>query len=206
MNSASSCSSSGAGMASKPIGSALSNCAGSLEEKSPESKPAEIASPSVSSGNCSEAVLPSSLQPLSSPPTPLIEEGAQTCTDCSRLLPAEAFSRVKVSSHFFRMRQCHPCRAVRNFKAPYARRNRAFIDGQLSKPCKDCGQHVPNAMVFEYVVGPKTTNPASAWRSMSLMNLEVEVSFCDVLCSNCQRRRRARLAKVSPTPPRADIT
>jgi hypothetical protein len=204
MNSAPSSSSSGAGMGQSTTEASPHGSVRSVLKGLTTSSTDEQSSPPSSSKLFDEVKLPSSVTPSNEPS--LEQEANRYCTDCQEPLPATSFSRVKVGGRFFRVRQCHRCRSVRNFHAPFAKRNKEFIDEKLSLPCRDCGQTVVGAMVFDYVAGPRTVNPASAWRSMSLMNLQVEVSFCDVVCANCAtRRRRARLATPPPLSPAEDL-
>lgn len=73
-------------------------------------------------------------------------------------------------------------------------RRQEFIRRLKSVPCMDCGLTFhPEAMDFDHVLGDKLGAIASMARDAPQEKLELEISKCEVVCSNCHRiRTRAR--------------
>lgn len=72
-------------------------------------------------------------------------------------------------------------------------RNHSFIlDYLQAHHCVDCGESDPICLDFDHVRGNKTMNICYMMNcSYSIVKLELEISKCDVRCSNCHRKRTA---------------
>jgi len=65
-----------------------------------------------------------------------------------------------------------------------------------SHPCVDCGEPDLIVLDFDHVRGEKVSEVARMFHSMySMEKVFLEISKCDVVCSNCHRRRTARRGK-----------
>lgn len=71
-----------------------------------------------------------------------------------------------------------------------------------SKPCVDCKQSYPwYVMDFDHIDPNTKINDVSRMIGSSLKSLEEEIAKCEVVCSNCHRKRtfqrHQRIASVS---------
>lgn len=81
-------------------------------------------------------------------------------------------------------------------KEYYAERNRkrqeefrkAIVDGK-SKPCMDCGESYPHYVMDYDHRENKSFNVANRGSVSSMKKLLDEIAKCDVVCSNCHRKR-----------------
>ena len=85
---------------------------------------------------------------------------------------------------------------ARQYQKEYNKRRtasrRKIIDAAKAKPCKDCGQKYPYyVMDFDHVRGKKI-DCVGHMLSQSLARIVKEISKCDVVCSNCHRKRTHR--------------
>lgn len=68
-------------------------------------------------------------------------------------------------------------------------RNLAVSRKLKERPCMDCGQSYPHyVMDFDHVRGTKAANVARMV-ACSIEKLLKEIDKCDVVCSNCHRKR-----------------
>ena len=74
------------------------------------------------------------------------------------------------------------------------KRNRKFIYEILKRSkCADCRESDPIVLEFDHVRGTKLNNISNLCiLNASLKKLQTEVDKCDVVCSNCRRRRTAQ--------------
>lgn len=99
---------------------------------------------------------------------------------------ADKADRESKRRHYLR----HRARYI--IRADEKRRKMAdFIREQKSKPCQDCGiQYPPYIMDFDHRVGSDKSMDVSRMTGCgSWKKLELEISKCDVVCSNCHRKR-----------------
>ena len=80
--------------------------------------------------------------------------------------------------------------------------NKDYVDEYKStNPCHDCGHFFPAyVMQFDHVIGNKLFNIADmVYRGRSLESLKVEISKCELVCSNCHaiRTHHRRVEKRS---------
>lgn len=72
-------------------------------------------------------------------------------------------------------------------------RNRQYVwDYYKTHACIDCGEDDPIVLEFDHVRGEKTAGVSQlvhACRSIKV--IDAEIAKCDVVCSNCHRRRTA---------------
>lgn len=68
------------------------------------------------------------------------------------------------------------------------RANKAIMDERKSVPCADCGQrYPPHVMDFDHL--RDKVNDVSKMHSWSTGTLLREIDKCEVVCSNCHRKR-----------------
>lgn len=75
------------------------------------------------------------------------------------------------------------------------RRKRVLVLNAYLKehPCVDCGESDLIVLDFDHVRGEKVSEVARMFHSLySLKRIFEEIAKCDVVCSNCHRRRTAR--------------
>lgn len=73
-------------------------------------------------------------------------------------------------------------------------RNRVFIwDFYNSHPCVDCGETDPIVLELDHCRGDAKVAGVSqlVHNTRSIKVIEAEIAKCDVVCSNCHRRRTA---------------
>ena len=72
-------------------------------------------------------------------------------------------------------------------------RNRQFIwDYYSAHPCVDCGEDDPVVLELDHVRGKKLAGVSQlVHNTRSLKVIEDEIAKCEVVCSNCHRRRTA---------------
>jgi len=74
---------------------------------------------------------------------------------------------------------------------------------KMTHPCVDCGNADPIVLDFDHVNGNKRKS-VSSMRAYSLKTILKEIQKCEVVCSNCHRKRTyARLPEGQgqhPTP------
>jgi|SRR3972149_1950645 len=69
-------------------------------------------------------------------------------------------------------------------------RNSTIIRALKDKPCKDCKECYPYyVMDFDHVRGKKLFTLGNSIRGYSVQQLLAEAAKCDVVCSNCHRKR-----------------
>ena len=126
------------------------------------------------------------------------------CSRCSRMLPASAFNRSGEGRQWW----CRECfrtyfrqRGDVHLEQVYATRARrrseaaAFIETHLaSRQCADCGLHDRAVLEFDHL-GDKRANVATLrYAGTGLQALAAEVAKCDIVCTNCHRKRTASRA------------
>jgi hypothetical protein len=77
------------------------------------------------------------------------------------------------------------------------RRRMKILNAYLSEhPCVDCGETDLIVLDFDHVRGEKFSEVARMFHSLySMKRIFEEIAKCDVVCSNCHRRRTARRGK-----------
>ncbi len=76
----------------------------------------------------------------------------------------------------------------RDRRLAYTRR--LYFDYISSRSCVDCGESDPVVLEFDHVRGIKKA-PIAKLLSSSWSTILAEISKCDLVCSNCHRRRTA---------------
>lgn len=75
-------------------------------------------------------------------------------------------------------------------------RRRELIDSLKRCPCADCGErYQPHIMDFDHRPGELKTGAVSTLQ-VSRVRLLAEIAKCDVVCSNCHRKRTYRRRKA----------
>jgi hypothetical protein len=133
----------------------------------------------------------------------------KTCPTCSLALPISNFPKNKskidgLSSH------CRECKAryqkswyeknkerhsarVRERNDRITKENRAYVVRvKMESSCVDCGESNPVVLDFDHVNGDKSYNVGNlAGGAYSLDTVKAEIAKCEVVCSNCHRKRTA---------------
>lgn len=127
------------------------------------------------------------------------------CSKCLEWLPFEAFAKNRSRPDGLQncCRTCqrayvrdHYLRNVAYYLAKAKRSNRKRVEvirralqELKAVPCADCGGVFPGcAMDFDHVRGVKAFNVGEAVRRSKTALLR-EAAKCDIVCSNCHRRR-----------------
>ena len=130
------------------------------------------------------------------------------CYRCHEVKPAEDFAwRRKHKGQ--RDSFCRPCRSAYG-KEHYAANKQRYIDQAAivsrrrrlerarwlidffeSHPCTDCGETDPIVLEFDHL-GDKTFNVGTELHDRNWDSVLSEIAKCEVVCSNCHRRRTAR--------------
>ena len=127
---------------------------------------------------------------------------------CHKLKPVEDFAwRRKRKDQ--RDSLCRPCRSAygkEHYEANKQRyidqaaivsrrrrleRTRWLIEFFESHPCADCGEADPIVLEFDHL-GNKAFNLGTELHDRNWDSVLAEIAKCEVVCSNCHRRRTAR--------------
>lgn len=126
----------------------------------------------------------------------------QVCGKCARRLPIERFSRGPNGSQhrckdcfgaYFATRGSLHRRQVKTalFKRRLAARR--FLDDYLARhSCRDCGESDSDVLEFDHVGLKHGTVSHMATGGAAVSKLQAEIAECEVVCSNCHRRRTHR--------------
>jgi 5-methylcytosine-specific restriction endonuclease McrA len=68
-----------------------------------------------------------------------------------------------------------------------------IIDYLATHPCVDCGESDPVVLDFDHIAGKSFNIAKASWMLVSVERLLAEINKCEVRCSNCHRRRTARV-------------
>ena len=72
------------------------------------------------------------------------------------------------------------------------RRNQQFVRDYLKEhPCLDCGESDPVVLDFDHLRDKIKDISYLASRQFSIATIQKEIEKCEVVCSNCHRRRTA---------------
>lgn len=130
------------------------------------------------------------------------------CARCQARKPAEDFAWRRIAKGQ-RDTYCRPCRAAYK-QEHYAKNKQRYIEAAnrrnrllrtertewlveyfRSHPCVDCGEADPVVLDFDHLRDKSfQIGQALNYRKWSLILEEIEK--CEVVCSNCHRRRTAR--------------
>lgn len=95
-------------------------------------------------------------------------------------------------------RTYHPGESVndakkRQMKAKWDRRRALLAAYKADKGCADCGEHDPVVLDLHHVDRTLKTGVISQrYMKWGVKRLNKELENCEVVCSNCHRRRHAR--------------
>ena len=91
--------------------------------------------------------------------------------------------------------------ARRRYYVAFRDKMRRFIEDCKNRPCRDCGIIYPHyVMDFDHVRGSKDFNLSSAgFVRISLDRVALELMKCEVVCSNCHRKRTQSRRPPTPT-------
>lgn len=93
--------------------------------------------------------------------------------------------------HYLDNKEVYKTRAHANNKLYKERNRRNILDYLLKHPCVDCGETDLVVLDFDHL-RDKTMNVAKMVnRSTSWATILKEIDKCEVVCSNCHRRRTA---------------
>jgi len=66
------------------------------------------------------------------------------------------------------------------------------FDYMKTHPCIDCGETDPIVLEFDHLDSKKMNISKMVHNGFSLENIMLEISKCEVVCSNCHARRTAK--------------
>ncbi len=112
------------------------------------------------------------------------KDGLQNfCRECNSKVTRKHYTENKIN----RRKVIYAAKAERRDKA------RKFIIEKLQTGCVSCQEKDPIVLDFDHISGKKKYNLSSMVREgMSIIKIEDELSKCQVLCSNCHRRKTAQ--------------
>lgn len=113
------------------------------------------------------------------------KDGLQThCTDCNK---------EKSKAYYGRNKETHKARTAES-KAKSIKRNQWHVLIHLSEnPCARCGEDDPVVLEFDHCRGDKEKNIADAVKNgWSLERLQAEMDKCQILCSNCHKKKTSK--------------
>lgn len=130
------------------------------------------------------------------------------CSRCQEAKPSEDFAWRRIQKGQ-RDTYCRPCRAAYK-QEHYAKNKRRYIQAAnrrnyrlrvertewlveyfRSHPCVDCGEGDPVVLDFDHL-RDKSFNIGRALNYRKWSAIVEEIAKCEVVCSNCHRRRTAR--------------
>lgn len=104
------------------------------------------------------------------------------CKDCQKTYARDHYNNNKKYYYDKAKRSKHKSRLV----------NRRFVYSYLSKnPCIDCGESDPVVLEFDHQ-GNKSGNVSEMIFVNGLDVIKKEINKCEVVCSNCHKRRTAK--------------
>jgi hypothetical protein len=131
------------------------------------------------------------------------------CSRCGGLKPLEDFAWHRKAKRQ-RNHYCRPCQSIygkahyaanrERYLALEAKRKRTRAEKRMSylleyfesHPCVDCGESDPLVLEFDHVRGQKEFDVGSELPDRNWESILEEIEKCEVVCSNCHRRRTAR--------------
>lgn len=132
----------------------------------------------------------------------------KTCFDCDVEKPLSDFplKNKKKSLYHCRCKVCYNEKSRREYSTKYRdaqlkrakrnkQRNREFVyQILLVSSCLDCGESDPIVLEFHHRDPKDKVMCIShmAWQTYSQKKILEEIEKCDVLCSNCHKRRTAK--------------
>lgn len=132
------------------------------------------------------------------------------CTKCKQLLPIECFGLKKTGTDK-RQYQCRDCFARYNrnryltnpaktkekfsaFSKAVRLANKTKLFEYLScHPCVDCGEADPVVLEFDHLKDKVDSVSNLIRGGMPWHKIEAEIVKCEVRCSNCHKRKTAKL-------------
>jgi hypothetical protein len=146
--------------------------------------------------------LPAEPEPSAPAPARRVYEPLHWCSRCSRLRTESCFNRFGSG----RQSWCRDCfkayyqekrdhhRARNNaLKAQRVREAQMFVLEYLRRRlCRDCGESDPVVLEFDHIGEKRAEIATLVRRGVRLSVLIEELSYCEVVCASCHRRRTAR--------------
>jgi 5-methylcytosine-specific restriction endonuclease McrA len=135
-------------------------------------------------------------------------ELTKRCSRCGKLRPLEEFvwrrkaagkrgpycrrcRAAYAQAHYAANRQLYIDRARRRKQIVGEQRVACLIEFLSSHPCVDCGETDPLVLEFDHIAD-KAFTIGEGLRDRNWESVLAEIAKCDVVCSNCHRRRTAR--------------
>lgn len=119
----------------------------------------------------------------------------KVCTQCQKKLPLDAFygqiqhSIISDKSWTYKDSMCKSCRS--NYTAERRRSRKREAVKYLGGKCLDCGL-VDSVEVYDFHHrNPKGKDFSIGKNAKSFEKIKAELDKCDLLCSNCHRKRHA---------------
>lgn len=101
------------------------------------------------------------------------------CKKCSRAYSAQYYQKNRVR---------HIQATTENNRTYREQRRKYLLSYLSSHPCVDCGETDPVVLEFDHVRGEKKFD-VSQYVTRGNLDINIEISKCEVRCANCHRRR-----------------
>jgi hypothetical protein len=144
------------------------------------------------------------------PPEPQ-ESETRRCGRCGADLPLSSFNRHRDGRQwwcracfraYFRDRGAeHRRQSAASLRRRRAAARRLVTEHLAGRACADCGEADPAVLEFDHV-GPKRADIGRLVNAgAAAADLECELASCEIVCTNCHRRRTARRGRFWRTDP-----
>ena len=127
------------------------------------------------------------------------------CGQCKKILPLDKFHKKTSTTYQSKCIECdneyHRMRYAQNSARELNRthnKKRSYVDQILTylndQCCVDCGEEDLIVLEFDHVRGEKVGNVMKLAASGAIEKAFAEIEKCEVVCSNCHKRRTYKRA------------
>lgn len=128
------------------------------------------------------------------------------CTECGEEKSLEYFDLKRgkprsnckacvskyTKQHYLRNKEYYLNKATINRKKAREKLRKFLFDYYFCHPCVDCGETDPIVLEFDHIKEKYANIAKMANRALSLERIKLEIEKCEVVCSNCHKRRTAK--------------
>ena len=112
--------------------------------------------------------------------------------DIDNFSPSTPYECKPCASTFRKKYRSKQYTSITEKNRTYRERNRAFVYQYLwTHPCADCGESDIVVLEFDHLGDKEESICRLMTRSRSLTALSTEIAKCEVVCSNCHKKRTA---------------
>jgi len=110
---------------------------------------------------------------------------ASLCKECNK---------SKLKEHYNNNKEYYVLKAAKRNKDQKLINRQYIYDYLKTKSCLDCGECDPILLEFDHVRGEKYNNVSHlVGKGWSIDTIQKEIDKCEVVCSNCHRKRTAKV-------------